>query len=183
MDVLVMLEEAPEHPQVLAQVNSVPAAVTGTLPSREVVTLYGVPTAESLALALAAAFESRRSGEAPVDTVRHLGVWPGRGAVGDAAWRDGATGRLVTHDLEIPEDALRGTATTLMTECGSTLRRVVGGLVMADWPEGTRRAVSFRLEPAFAALPFGGADDLLALQREGASAGWAWDWEESEHES
>ncbi len=175
MDVMVMLEEAPEHPQVLAQVNSVPSPLMAERPSRDVVTLYGVPTAESLALALAAAFESRRTGGDAPDTVRHLGVWPGRGAVGDAAWRD-ATGRLVTRDLEIPFGTLRDVAATLLEECGSLLRRVVGGLVMADWPEGTRRAVSFSLAPAFA-IATGHAEALLASQRE--AAGLIWDSEEA----
>jgi hypothetical protein len=105
MVVLVMLEETPEHSPVLAQVNSVPSPLSNERPSRDVVTLYGVPSAESLALALAAALESRRASvpeEHHPDAVRHLGVWPGRGAIGDTAWRDGSTGLLVTRDLEIP---------------------------------------------------------------------------------
>src|ERR1019366_10458509 len=96
MVVLVMLEETPEHSPVLAQVNSVPSPLSNERPSRDVVTLYGVPSAESLALALATALESKRtaaSGEDQPDAVRHLGVWPGRGAVGDAAWRDRSTGQ------------------------------------------------------------------------------------------
>src|SRR5450759_2189670 len=55
MVVLVMLEESPVHSPVLAQVNSVPSPLSNERPSRDVVTLYGVPSAESLALALAAA--------------------------------------------------------------------------------------------------------------------------------
>ena len=88
MDVLVMLEEAPQYSAVLAQVNSVPSPRATERPSRDIVTLYGVPSAESLALALAAALESRKSADSGgnrSDAVRHLGVWPGRGAVGDAA--------------------------------------------------------------------------------------------------
>ena len=54
MVVLVMLEETPGHSPVLAQVNSVPSPLSNERPSRDVVTLYGVPSAESLALALAA---------------------------------------------------------------------------------------------------------------------------------
>src|SRR5689334_9376025 len=91
MDVLVMLEENPEHSPVLAHVNSVPAPLNSERTPREVVTLYGVPSPESLALALAAAVESRRPPAERSDTIRHLGVWPQRGAIGDAAWRDVTT--------------------------------------------------------------------------------------------
>src|SRR5215208_6973220 len=79
MDVLVMLEEHPGHSPVLAHVNSVPSPLNSERPSRDVVTLYGAPTPESLALALAAAVESHRSWTERSDTIRHLGVWPERG--------------------------------------------------------------------------------------------------------
>ena len=103
MDILVMLEENPDHSPVLAHVNSVPSPLATDRPARDIVTLYGVPSAETLALALAAAVESHRTGEGHtnVDAIRHLGV-SDRGAVGDAAWRDAGTGELVTRDLEIP---------------------------------------------------------------------------------
>src|SRR6266576_2698857 len=59
MDVLVMLEESPDHSPVLAHVNSVPSPLASSeRPSRDIVTLYGEPNPESLALALAAAVES-----------------------------------------------------------------------------------------------------------------------------
>src|SRR5688572_19428392 len=74
MDVLVMLEEHPDQSPVLAHVNSVPAPLSSDQPSREVVTLYGVPTPESLALALAAAVESHRD-QGGADAIRHLGLW------------------------------------------------------------------------------------------------------------
>src|SRR5262245_21132760 len=62
MDILVMLEENPDHSPVLAHVNSVPSPLhSSERPSRDIVTLYGAPTPESLALALAAAVESHRS--------------------------------------------------------------------------------------------------------------------------
>ena len=62
MDILVMLEENPDHSPVLAHVNSIPSPLhSSERPSRDVVTLYGEPTLESLALALAAAVESHRS--------------------------------------------------------------------------------------------------------------------------
>lgn len=154
MVVLVMLEETPEHSPVLAQVNSVPSPLSNERPSRDVVTLYGVPSAESLALALAAALESRRAAvpgeENHPDAVRHLGVWPGRGAIGDAAWRDRSTGQLVTRDLEIPLAVLLETSGAILSECGQAIRRLVAGLLMPDWPEGTRRAITFSFAPAFA---------------------------------
>ena len=87
MDVLVMLEEGSDHSAVLAHVNSVPSPLDAERPSRDVVTLYGAPSPESLALVLAAAVESHRSGEERGDAIRHLGVWPERGAIGDAAPR------------------------------------------------------------------------------------------------
>ena len=75
--------------------------------------------------------------------MRHLGVWPDRGAVGDSAWRDGTTGRLVTQDLDIPLLTLEARASELLGSCGATLRRVAAGLAMPDWPEGTERALTF----------------------------------------
>ena len=168
MVVLVMVEEPPDHSPVLAQVSSVPSPLSNERPSRDVVTLYGVPSAESLALALAAALESRRAAVAAEDhpdAVRHLGVWPGRGAIGDAAWRDRSTGELVTRDVEIPFALLQETSSALLNECGQAIRRLVGGLLMPDWPEGTRRAITFSFAPTFAGA---GAPNeaLLASLRE-----------------
>jgi hypothetical protein len=153
MDILVMLEENPEHSPVLAHVNSVPSSLDVERPSRDIVTIYGEPSAESLALALAAAVEIHRDrrqvGEAITSqtAIRHLGVWPERGAVGDAAWRDVTTGQLVTRDLEIPLEILHATAAQLLTECGQLIRRLVAGLSMPDWPDGARRAISVTLGP------------------------------------
>jgi len=141
MDILVMLEENPEHSPVLAHVNSVPSSLDVERPSRDIVTIYGEPSAESLALALAAAVEihrgNRQAGKSLAGTtaISHLGVWPERGAVGDAAWRDATTGQLVTRDLEIP------------LEIGQLIRRLVAGLSMPDWPEGARRAINVTLGP------------------------------------
>ena len=168
MDVLVMLEEAPQYSAVLAQVNSVPSPRATERPSRDIVTLYGVPSAESLALALAAALESRKSADSGgnrSDAVRHLGVWPGRGAVGDAAWRDRTTGQMVTRDLEIPLALLSDTARVILTDCGQAIRRVLAGLLMPDWPEGTRRALTFSFGPVFAGLGVP-TEALLDSQRE-----------------
>jgi len=168
MDVLVMLEETPDHSPVLAQVNSVPSPLSNERPSRDVVTLYGVPSPESLALALAAALESRRTamgGEYQADAVRHLGLWPGRGAVGDAAWRDKSTGQLMTRDVEIPLAVLVETSAKILAECGKAIGRLLAGLMMPDWPEGTNRAISFSFAPAFAGGPLL-SDGLLASLRE-----------------
>ena len=152
MDILVMLEENPEHSPVLAHVNSVPSPLDMERPSRDIVTIYGAPSAESVALALAAAVEihrAPRSGDEPVaiSAIRHLGVWPERGALGDAAWRDADTGKLMTRDLEIPLAILHDTATQLLTECGQLIRRLVAGLSMPDWPEGARRAINVTVGP------------------------------------
>jgi hypothetical protein len=150
MDVLVMLEENPSHSPMLAHVNSVPSPLSSAeRPSRDIVTLYGVPSPESLALALAAAVESHRTGESGggLEAIRHLGVWPERGAIGDAAWRDTSTGQLVTRDLEIPLEILHATAGQLLVECGQLIRRLVAGLSMPDWPEGARRAITVSIGP------------------------------------
>lgn len=147
MDVLVMLEEGSDHSAVLAHVNSVPSPLDAERPSRDVVTLYGAPSPESLALVLAAAVESHRSGEERSDAIRHLGVWPERGAIGDAAWRDGATGQLMTQDLDIPLEILHATAGRLLSECGQLIRRLAAGLTMPDWPDGARRAINVSLGP------------------------------------
>lgn len=151
MDILVMLEENPEHSPVLAHVNSVPSPLDVERPSRDIVTIYGEASAESLALALAAAVEIHRprtpgEPDGSIAAIRHLGVWPERGAVGDAAWRD-ATGKLVTRDLVIPLEILHATAGLLLTECGQVIRRLAAGLSMPDWPEGARRAINVTLGP------------------------------------
>lgn len=167
MDVLVMLEELSEHSTVVAHVNSVPSPLNSEKPTRDVVTLYGEATSESLAMALAAAMESRRETMDRDDVIRHLGLWPERGAVGDAAWRDEQTGQLVTRDLSIAPDVIRETANQLLKECGSTIRRLAAGLSMPDWPEGARRAISFTLTSYSLPLAAAGAKlDLLERYRQ-----------------
>lgn len=179
MDILVMLEENPDHSPVLAHVNSVPSRIATDRPARDIVTLYGVPSAETLALALAAAVESRRSGEGHnnVDAIRHLGVSSERGAIGDAAWRDAGTGELVTRDLEIPLSILQGTATQLLGECGQLIRRLVAGLSMPDWPEGARRNITISLGPVvgLAAPVLAPLESMLDRLREGDAM--AYDYE------
>lgn len=165
MDILVVLEEGPEHSSVLAHVNSVPATLDSERPSRDVVTLYGEPTVQTLALALAAVVRAQRSDVFAPGIVRHLGIWADRGAVGDAAWRDAVTGRLVSRDLTIPIEQLESTAAELLSASRADLRLLVAGLQMPDWPEGTRRAISFSLSaPALAGVSVdgdggGGADE------------------------
>lgn len=179
MDVLVMLEESPDHSPVVAHVNSVPSPLASERPARDIVTLYGVPSAESLALALAAAVESHRTGQGHdnLAAIRHLGVWAERGAIGDAAWRDAGTGKLVTHDLEIPLEILNSTASQLLGECGQLIRRLVAGLSMPDWPEGARRAITVSLSPVvgLAAPVFAPLESLLDRLRE--ADGLAFDYE------
>jgi hypothetical protein len=174
MDVLVMLEDLPEHSLVLAHVNSVPALLHPERPPRNVVTLYGQPTPESLALALAAAVETGRTPDEHSGTVRHLGIWPDTGAVGDAAWRDSTTGQMVTRDLAIPFDQLRETAGRLLGEFGQMIRRLVAGLSMPDWPEGSRRAIGFSMTPLTDAMRLTG-EHLLDTLRE--ADGLAYDTE------
>lgn len=168
MDVLVMLEEGSDHSPVLAHVNSVPSPLDMDRPSRDVVTLYGAANAEALALALAAAVECRRTQEGGDEAIRHLGVWPERGALGDAAWRDGTTGELMTADLEIPLETLHATARQLLTECGSLIRRLAAGLAMPDWPEGARRAINVSLGPivGLTAPLFAPLENVLERMRE-----------------
>lgn len=190
MDILVMLEESPEHSSVLAHVNSVPSSLDSGRASRDVVTLYGAATVQSLALALAALVESLRSHTLlGPHAVRYLGVWADRGAVGDAAWRDATSGRLVSRDLTISLEQLQATAADLLAVSGTDIRRLVAGLQMPDWPEGTRRAISFSLTaPALAGVSAddggggggsdegddgGGGRDLLETYR--SSAGLTYD--------
>ncbi len=168
MDFLVMLEECSDSTPVLARVDSVPAQMSPERRERDVVTLYGVPRTESLALAIAAAMESRRTADDGSAAFRHLGVWPERGAVGDTAWRDETTGELMTRDLNIPLEVLRSVSHLVLAQCGAALQRLVAGLSMPDWPEGAWRAISITLdpvtEPARGAL--GRLDGLLDVFRE-----------------
>jgi hypothetical protein len=151
---------------VLAHVNSVPWPLGSEWHSRDVVTLYGVPSPESLALALAAAVEGQRDRGGNRLATRHLGVWAERGAVGDASWRDQATGEVVSYDLDIPLDRLRETAGELLGECGQLLRRVLAGLLATDWPEGMGRALNFSFNPAPALAGAMGGEGFLDLLRE-----------------
>lgn len=164
LDVMVQWEQDPGNPPAIARVRSVASPESAEQPSRDVVTLYGQPTPESLALALAAAVEARRTDP---HAQRAIEVSESAGAVGDAAWRDRSTGELIRRDLNIPLTVLRETAHDLLAEGGQAIRRLLAGLLMAEWPEGTRRALSFQLAAA------GGpprTSDMLAAVREADAA-------------
>ena len=164
MDVMVQWDETTAVPTSFARVSSVASPETLEAPSRDIVTLYGVPTPESLALALAAALESRKAAHEPnaLHVLRELSVSESDGAVGDAAWRDRSSGELIKRELTIPLTVLRETAADLLSEGGQAIRRLLAGLLMPDWPEGTRRSLTFQLAVAGAARNA----DLLAMLRE-----------------
>ena len=148
MDILVMVEESRTQPAVLAHVDSVPSPLERGKVARDVVTFYGELDAESLALALAAVVEGHRAVEGIAGTMRHIGIWPERGAIGDASWRDDQSGELIKRDVVVPVDKLRETSRELLAEFGNAIRRLVAGLLMPDWPEGSKRAINFSMSPA-----------------------------------
>jgi hypothetical protein len=194
MDVLVLLEECDEDApgrtvptgraegaRPVAYVHWVPVDADGVAfggragahaDGREVITLCGPADADQLAVALAAAVEGRRATEpALAGAVRHLGVWAGAGASGDVAWRDRASGQLLSRDVDIAAQTVAATAVQLLAECGALIRQTAAKLAMPDWPEGVRRAISFRLPtPADLVSPFALAavsgDGFLASLRE-----------------
>jgi len=87
---------------------------------------------------------------------------------------------LLSQRLSQPLAVLAETAQALLSECGQAIRRLVGGLLMADWPEGTRRAVSFSFTPmpAFAASAIN-SEAVLAVLRE--AEGLTFDQESDEN--
>ncbi|HLV26548.1 MAG TPA: hypothetical protein VKZ41_09560 [Gemmatimonadales bacterium] len=179
MDFLVMVEEesASADGDVLAHVSSVPSRSGGQRPPRDVVTVYGDPDSEGLALALAAAVEShRQAGAQGPAALRHLGVSRMRGAVGDSAWRNG-DGELESYDVHIPLDTLKRTAEELLRECGSVIGRLLASLRMPDWPEGARRAIRVTLDRSLLmpVVSAGAAESVLDAVRE-ADGSW-WDGE------
>jgi len=186
MDVLVLLDDcdddapgrvmpvgSPDDVRPLAYVHSVPGGDDRTFGGaaarggREVITLCGDADAGHLAVALAAAVEGRRT--SMPGAVRHLGVWDGEGATGDVAWRDRASGQLLSLDVEIAAATVEATAARLLVECGAVIRQTAAKLAMPDWPEGVRRAISFTLAAPDDMAPAGltsGVDGLLASLRE-----------------
>ncbi|MFM8782145.1 MAG: hypothetical protein ACKOFO_11960, partial [Gemmatimonadota bacterium] len=75
---MVKLEEEGVEAAPIARVNSVASEESLETPSREVVTLYGTPTAESLALAVAASLEAQKVQRRP-DALRDLTLSSGAG--------------------------------------------------------------------------------------------------------
>jgi hypothetical protein len=175
MDFLVMVEEAHDaQGDVLAHVSSVPSQSGSENPARDVVTVYGEPDPEGLALALAAAVEShRQAGSQGPAALRHLGVSRERGATGDSAWRD-ANGELVSYDVHIPLELLTRTAEELLRECGSMIGRLLASLRMPDWPEGARRAISVTLDKSLVmpGLATGSLESVLDAVRESDGDWW-----------
>jgi hypothetical protein len=167
MDILVMVEESQNQSVVLAHVDSVPSPLERESTPRDVVTFYGEPDTETLALALAAVVEGHRAVQGIAGTMRHIGIWPERGAIGDASWRDNQSGELIKRDVVVPLDRLTETSRELLAEFGHGIRRLLAGLLMADWPEGSRRAINFTMSPApsYGINP-SSADGMLAKIRE-----------------
>ena len=162
MDVMVEWDQTTSAEGSFARVSAVASAETLEQPTRQVVTLYGVPTPESLALALAAAVEARKAGEATPRETRDLRVSTADGAVGDAAWQDRSTGEIIRREMSIPLTVLRETAAELLAEGGQGIRRLLAGLLMPEWPEGTRRALTLQV----ATISATGPDVTLAQMRE-----------------
>lgn len=160
LEIMVKLEEEGAETAPIARVNSVASAESLETPSREVVTLYGTPTAESLALAVAASLEAQKVQRRP-DALRDLTISSEAGAVGDTAWRDASTGEMIRADLAIPLTVLKETAAELLMEGGQAIRRAIAGLLQVEWPEGARRALRIQLPVA---RPGRGSDALRAMR-------------------
>lgn len=102
------------------------------------------------ALALAAAVEARKASDHGPIAAGDLRLSAQDGAVGDAAYTDRRTGEIIRQELAIPLTVLRETAAELLAEGGNSIRRLLAGLLMPDWPEGTRRALSLQVAVASA---------------------------------
>lgn len=168
MDVMVQWDPTAEERVTLARVNAVASPETLEAPTREIVTLYGDPTAESLALALAASLEARKRAGVGY-TTGDLRVTAGEGAVGETAFRDLRSGEVITRELAIPLTVLAETAQEILREGGQGIRRLLAGLLQAEWPEGTRRALGYQ----FAVASAGPNSDTLAALREADAQNFA----------
>jgi len=164
MDVMVQWDETREEPSAVARVNAVHSTETLEAPTREIVTLYGEPTPESLALALAATVEARKASRGEAFTTGEIRIIGSEGAVGETAYTDRRTGEIIKRELSIPLTVLTETAQEILREGGQSIRRLLANLLMPEWPEGTRRALGFQ----FAAAPVSAqrASDQLAVLRE-----------------
>ncbi len=167
MDVMVQWEQGTVDGPSIARVRAVASSETLEAPTRDIVTLYGEPTPESLALALAASVEARKRSQDALYTTGEMRLIPSEGAVGEAAYADRRTGEVIRQELSIPLTVLRETAEEILREGGQGIRRFLAGLLMPEWPEGTRRALGFQ----FATVPVKAhAVDTLAAVREADAA-------------
>jgi hypothetical protein len=162
MDVMVQWDDAATGITPLARVSAIASPDTLEAPSREIVTLYGLPTPESLALALAATLEARKASIGAGFSSGDWSITESDGAVGGSEFHDRKTGAIIRRELAIPFNVLRETAHDLLAEGGQSIRRLLAGLLMPDWPEGTARALTFQL--AVAGAPR--TSDTLAAMRE-----------------
>lgn len=169
MDVMVQWDQNAEERAPIARVSAVPSPETLEAPTREVVTLYGEPTAESLALALAATVEGRKAARGVGYTTGEFKLVVSEGAVGETSYQDQNTGEIIRRELTIPLTVLKETAEEILREGGHGIRRLLAGLLMPDWPEGTRRALGFQLAPA----PVARTSDALAAMREADAQNFA----------
>lgn len=168
MDVMVQWDQGNDDTAAFARVSAVSSRETLEHPTRDIVTLYGEPTPESFAMALAASVEARKAagigyttGEFRISTVD--------GAVGETSSQDARTGEIIRRELAIPLTVLAETAQEILREGGQGIRRLLAGLLMAEWPEGTRRALGFQFAPA----PVGRTSDTLAALREADAENFA----------
>lgn len=168
MDVMVQWDPTVDERANVARVHAVASPETLEAPTREIVTLYGEPTAESFALALAASVEARRRGGVGY-TTGEFRITVGDGAVGETSYRDVNTGEIIRRELSIPLTVLKETAEEILREGGQGIRRLMAGLMMPDWPEGARRALGFQ----FAAAPIARNSDALAALREADAQNFA----------
>ena len=168
MDVMVQWDESTPSTS-FARVSAVASPETLEAPTREIVTLYGKPTPEALALALAATLEARKAAHGISLTTGDLHLTGSEDAVDDAQWRDRDTGEVIRRELAIPFTVLKETAQDLLAEGGQSIRRLLAGLLMPEWPEGTRRALTFQLAEGKAPRN----SDLLAAMREADAENFA----------
>jgi hypothetical protein len=163
MDVMVQWDQGNDDRNAVARVNAVHSTETLESPTREIVTLYGEPTPESFALALAATVEARKAARGDAFTTGEIRILSSEGAVGEAAYADRRTGEIIKRELSIPLTVLTETAEEILREGGQGIRRLLAGLLMPEWPEGTRRALGFQFA---AGSPAARNSDSLAAQRE-----------------
>ncbi|WKW11000.1 hypothetical protein Strain138_000234 [Pseudogemmatithrix spongiicola] len=171
MDVMVQIHEGNDERATVARVNAVHSRETLEAPTREIVTLYGEPTPESLALALAATVEARKASRGEAFTTGEIRIVGDEGAVGETAYTDRNTGEIIKRELSIPLTVLTETAQEILREGGQGIRRLLANLLMPEWPEGTRRALGFQF--ASSAAPVTRPSDQLAAMREADAQNFA----------